>query len=134
MLGSEVKLLLSPRNGRKPDLSLFLPGSRPPPRRGVIRRPPDVVVEIISPSPRDERRDRVEKMAEYAAFGVTYYWLVDPAFGTFEIFERNSAAQYVKLVGSTSGAIDPVPGCAGLTLDLDALWSELARLGPETND
>lgn len=133
VLGSEAKLLLAPRTGRKPDLSVFLPGNRPPPRRGVIRHPPDIVVEVISPSPRDERRDRVEKMAEYALFSVAYCWLVDPALGTFEIFERNVAGQYVKVVGATAGLINPVPGCAGLTLDVSALWSELERLGPEAD-
>jgi Uma2 family endonuclease len=133
VLGSEVKLLLAPRTGRKPDLSVLLPGTPPPPRRGLIRHPPDILVEVISPSPRDERRDRVEKMAEYAAFGVAYYWLVDPALGTFEIFERNAAGQYLKVVGVTAGVIEPVPGCSGLTLDVDALWAELSRLGPETN-
>jgi Uma2 family endonuclease len=133
VLGSEVKLLLAPRTGRKPDLSVFLPGSRPPPRRGVIRHPPSIVVEVISPSPRDERRDRVEKMADYAVFGVAYYWLIDPALGTVEIFERNAAGQYVKVVGATAGLIDPVPGCPGLTLDVSALWAELERLGPEAD-
>jgi Uma2 family endonuclease len=133
VLGSEVKLLLAPRTGRKPDMSVFLPGTQPPPRRGLIRNPPDLVVEVISPSPRDERRDRVEKMAEYAAFGVTHYWLVDPALGTFEIFERNAAGQYVKVVGATSGIIEAVPGCRGLVLDVDALWAELSRLSPEAD-
>ena len=107
---------------------MFFPGRAAPPRRGAIREPADILVEVVSPSPRDERRDRVEKMAEYAAFGVHYYWLLDPALGSFEIFERDGHGRYVKIVGATSGRIDPVPGCAALVLDLDALWNELARL------
>jgi Uma2 family endonuclease len=61
-------------------------------------------------------------------FGVRFYWLVDPALGSFEIFERTDAGHYVKVIGMTSGVIDAVPGCPGLSLDVDALWAELARL------
>ena len=129
VFGSELKTLTGSDSGRKPDISVFFGGRAAPPRRGAIREPADILVEVISPSPRDERRDRVEKMAEYAAFGVHYYWLLDPALGSFEIFERNSDGHYVKVVGATRGRVDPVPGCAGLVLELDALWRELARLG-----
>jgi Uma2 family endonuclease len=128
VVGSELKILTAPRRGRKPDLAIILPGSKAPPRTGPLREPPDVVVEVVTPTPRDERRDRVEKMSEYASFGVKYYWLVDPALTAFEIFERTSSGNYQKLVGVTSGHIDPVPGCAGLVIDVDALWAELARL------
>ncbi len=38
------------------------------------------------------------------------------------------SGNYQKVVGTTSGGIDPVPGCAGLALDIDALWSELSRV------
>jgi hypothetical protein len=31
----------------------------------------------------------------------------------------------------TEGLIEIVPGCEGLRLDLDALWAEMDRLGPE---
>ncbi len=97
------------------------------PRRGPIVEPPDIIVELVSPSPRDERRDRVQTMSEYARFGVRYYWLVDPALGTFEIFER-SPSGYTQVVAVTGGRIESVPGCAGLTIDVDGLWLELARL------
>ena len=110
---------------------VFLPGSSVPPRRGPITQPPDILVEVVTPSPRDERRDRVEKMAEYAQFGVRYYWLIDPALGSIEIFELTTERLYQKVVGVTSGLIDSVPGCPGLKLDVDALWNELARLGGE---
>lgn len=128
VLGSELKVLVGKQTGRKPDFVVYLPGSAPPPRHGPITSPPDLLGEVVTPSPRDERRDRVEKMAEYARFGVRYYWLVDPGMGTFEIFERTEAGHYQKLVGATGGVVDAVPGCPGLSIDLDALWTELERL------
>jgi Uma2 family endonuclease len=131
VFGSELKVLTTKDRGRKPDVVAFLPGGHRPPRRGPLRAPPDLIIEVITPSPKDERRDRVEKMGEYAAFGVGYYWLVDPALGSVEIFERTAAGHYQKLAGVVGGRIDPVPGCPGLTLDVDALWAELARLGDE---
>jgi Uma2 family endonuclease len=127
--GSELKILTAKTRGRKPDLSIILPGNKAPPRKGALREPPDILVEVVTPTPRDERRDRIEKMAEYARFGVRYYWLVDPALSAFEIFERTPEGNYQKLVGVTEGRIEPVPGCAGLSIDVDALWAELARLG-----
>jgi len=129
--GSELKVLVSSTRGRKPDLVVLLPESKPPPRSGPLREPPDIVAEVVTPTPRDERRDRIEKMAEYARFGVPYYWLVDPALQAFEIFARTSSGNYEKLVGVTQGRVEPVPGCPGLVIDVDALWAELARLAQE---
>jgi Uma2 family endonuclease len=131
VFGSELKVLTGRRTGRKPDVVVFLPGTAAPPKRGPITHPPDILVEIITPSPRDERRDRIEKMAEYARFGVRQYWLVDPALGSFEIFELTAAGLYQKLVGVTSGTIEQLPGCTGLRIDVDALWAELERLADD---
>jgi Uma2 family endonuclease len=129
VFGSELKILTAPATGRKPDVAVFLPDTPPPPRRGPITQPPDIVVEVVTPSPRDERRDRVEKMAEYAQLGVKSYWIVDPALGSFEIFELTTQRLYQKVIGVTSGVIDAVPTCTGLKIDVNALWAELARLG-----
>lgn len=125
LIGSETRVLTTPRTGRRPDLSFILPGNPPPPATGPLRTAPDVVIEVVTPTPRDERRDRIEKMAEYASFGVPYYWLVDPALSGFEIFERTPRGYYQRLVGISGGRIEDVPGCAGLVLDVDALWAEL---------
>ena len=127
VFGSDVKLVVSPTRGRKPDLSVFLPGRSSPPRRGPIAEPPDLVVEVVSPSPADERRDRVSKMEEYAAFGVRYYWLLDPALGSLEMFELHSG-RYTRVLAAVDGTMADVPGCPGLALSLDDLWTELKRL------
>lgn len=130
VFGSEVKLRLAPGRGRKADVVVFLPGRPPPPRRGAVELPPDILVEVVTPTPRDERRDRVEKMDEYALFGVPFYWLVDPALGSLEIFARTTEGHYLRAMAATGGRLDAVPGCAGLSLDLDELWRELERLAP----
>jgi Uma2 family endonuclease len=131
VFGSELRLALSEQTGRKPDVTVLLPGCAPPPRRGALRSPPDLVVEVVTPSPRDERRDRIEKMGEYAVFGIRHYWVIDPALGSFEVFELGEPGRYTRVLAATEGVVAEIPGCPGLTLDLGALWAELDRLGPD---
>jgi Uma2 family endonuclease len=128
---SDAKFIVARARGRKPDLSLYLPGSARPPRRGVVRVPPDVMVEVVSRSPKDVRRDRIEKMDEYARFGVRWYWLVDPFARTFEIYERNADGAYVRSVGAAQGRVERVPGFEGMAVDLDALWAKIDELPDE---
>jgi Uma2 family endonuclease len=129
--GSDAKLAVRKGSGRKPDLTVYLPGSRLPPRRGVVDVPPDVAVEVVSPSPRDARRDRIEKVQDYASFGIGYYWIVDPELRSLEILELGPDRRYAHALGASRGTIETVPGCEGLVLDLDALWAEIDRLAPE---
>jgi Uma2 family endonuclease len=124
---SDARFGVGPRRGRKPDVSVYFQG-RKPPAHGLITVPPDVMVEVVSPRPKDARRDRVEKMNEYAAFGVRYFWLVDPPLRTLEIFELGADGRYARAVGVTEGVVDAVPGCEGLSLDVDALWALVDRL------
>jgi Uma2 family endonuclease len=125
--GSGAKFVVGSRSGRKPDLTVYLPGRRPP-ARGLIRVPPDIAIEIVSPTPRDGRRDRVEKMADYAAFGVAWYWLLDPQLRSLEILQLDSQGFYLHVLGASTGTLRDIPGCEGLTLDLDALWAAIDTL------
>ncbi len=124
VLAPEAKYALSQRRGRKPDISVFLTRDRKLPRRGAIRHPPDIMIEVISPDPRDRRRDRIEKLHEYAAFGVCWYWLIDPEARSLEILRQGADGHYVHALDAATGIV-AVPGCDDLTLDLDALWREL---------
>jgi len=126
--GSDAKFAVGSRRGRKPDVSVYLPGSARPPAQGLIRVPPDVVIEIVSPSPRDARRDRIEKLDEYAAFGVSWYWILDPLVRGLEIYGLESDGKYKRQLGAAGGIVTEVPGCGGLSLNLDELWAELDAL------
>ncbi len=130
---SGAKFVLRKGLGRKPDVSVYFAGSTKPPLEGGIRVPPDILVEILSKRPRDVRRDRIEKMHEYARFGVRFYWLLDPHARSFEVFARDDRGRYVREVGAAEGKVADVPGCEGLVLDLDALWRKLDALG-ETSE
>jgi len=127
VFGSEAKFAVMPSRGRKPDASVYFPGRTGLPRHGVVRIPPDVMIEVLSEGPRDARRDRIDKPDEYAAFGVPWYWLFDPVGRTFEAFELGADGRYVRALAAAVGKVN-VPGCEGLVLDLDAVWSEIDRL------
>lgn len=126
--GSDAKFAVGPRQGRKPDVTVYLPGKARPPARGLIRTPPDIAIEIVSPTPRDGRRDRVEKLADYAGFGIRWYWILDPQLRSLEILELVPPGRYLHALAASSGVLETIPGCEGLQLSLDELWSAIDRL------
>lgn len=81
---------------------------------------PDLVLEILSPSTR--HRDLGEKMALYARYGVTEYWVVDPEARSVRVLILN---------GDRYEAVEQPPGLArsrvlpGLDVDIAALFAEL---------
>lgn len=125
VVGSDLKLGVSSHRGRKADLAVYFRRGKIQ-ARGVVTVPPDIAVEIVSPSPADQRRDRVDKRLEYAAFGVRYYWLVSPEARLIEILELGADGRYIHALGMSEGKV-AVIGCEDLTIDLDDLWREVVR-------
>ena len=60
------------RRSRVPDVCVTL--AEPP--TDVFETPPFICIEILSR--RDEMSDLLEKLEEYAAFGVPHIWVIDP--------------------------------------------------------
>ena len=60
-------------SARHPDVSVVLAGTR----KVGPRRPPSLVIEVVSPGEVARRRDYVVKREEYLAFGISEYWIVD---------------------------------------------------------
>ena len=74
---------LWPGKIREPDI-LFVAKEHSDRIGEQVYGPPDLVVEVLSPSTR--RTDRLEKTMEYAQAGVMEYWIVDPHGQTVEVF------------------------------------------------
>lgn len=63
----------------------------------------DLVVEIISPS--NSYTDRNQKKKKYLEFGVTEYWIVDPANQTIEIYTPAAGQDIPVLYLSGNGRV-----------------------------
>ena len=67
-------------------------GRQPVPMKDV----PSIVVEFVSNTSRDRRRDYDEKRAEYASIGVAEYWVIDRFRRTMTVCRGNQVPQIVK--------------------------------------
>ena len=59
---------------------------------GHLRAAPDLAVEVLSPGPDNERRDREFKLKLYSRQGVREYWIVDWQLQTVQVYRRAQAA------------------------------------------
>ena len=81
--------------------------------------PPDLAVEVISESTR--RLDREVKLKQYALYGVSEYWLVDPEGNTVEVF-RLREGEYELAARLGFGDTLTSPLFPGLQFAVASLW------------
>lgn len=93
IVAAPVDVVLSPTEVRQPDIVMIhLSRLSIYKKQGNIVEPPDLVVEILSPSSRI--RDKIAKSRAYAAFGVPEYWILNPDDETLEQHVLGPGAAY----------------------------------------
>jgi len=115
VLVAPCDVLLSDTDIMQPDLTVVLPGGLATITEKNIQGPPDVVVEVLSPS--TAKRDRELKRKRYEHFGVREYWLVDPSTSSLEIL-RLQKGQFMKQVSVNSPDQCSTDLLPGLIIDL----------------
>jgi len=58
---------------------------------GKLHAAPDLVVEVLSPGSKNERRDREAKLRLYSRQGVREYWIVDWRQREIQVYRRDQA-------------------------------------------
>ena len=84
-----------------------------------IQGPPDLVIEILSPSTAE--RDRTHKRTLYARHGVREYWIVDPDERTIKIMIlKEKGLDVVSLYQGEARVESPL--LSGLVIDLNQIF------------
>jgi Uma2 family endonuclease len=94
---------------------------------GKLHAAPDLVVEVLSPGPANERRDRQAKLQLYARRGVREYWIVDWQRHQIELYRRvNTTLQLVATLLEADVLRSPL--LPGFELPLGELFARMPRL------
>ncbi len=80
----------------EPDILFITPNKLPPKGSQALIHPPDLIVEVLSPSTR--RKDMSTKLDAYELSGVREYWIVDPRIESVTVYTLpEGGREYVEL-------------------------------------
>lgn len=116
----------------QPDLLLLLDERTAFETASDIAGPPNLVVEILSPS--TERIDRGKKLAFYARLGADELWLVDGKRHTLSVYSEPVDGRYRSVVTFTTPGSARSATIPGLAIDLDALFAVPAWLAADESE
>jgi Uma2 family endonuclease len=112
-------VVLSQTSVVEPDLLFVAVGGRAIIRPAYVEGPPDLVVEVLSPS--TAARDLGAKRQLYATFGVPFYWIVDPITRTIAAHALQDG-EYREIARAQGDATFSAPPFLDLAIPLSALW------------
>lgn len=101
ILHSPIDVILSETETRQPDILMIHRSRMHIIEERAIVGPPDLVVEILSPN--SIKRDRTMKLESYARFGVSEYWIADPANVAIERYVQVEAGKPYRLADVFEG-------------------------------
>ena len=118
--GSEFRLWLPAMvSGRNPDVAVALRGT-PKDWRG--RRPPSLAFEVVSEGREAHERDYVTKRAEYLAYGLLEYWIVDLQMKVVTVLIRDGDRWVEQVYRDDQDAVSLV--LPGLAIRVSDLWPD----------
>jgi Uma2 family endonuclease len=120
IFNAPIDLILAPTTIAQPDLLFIRAGRESIVTDRAVEGPPDLVVEILSPS--SSRKDRTTKAGLYARYGIPHYWILDPDERTIEIYELEGGS-YRHVVTETGEAVVRSPLFPGLEIHLANVWA-----------
>ncbi|PJF46788.1 MAG: Uma2 family endonuclease [Chloroflexi bacterium] len=123
--GTEKMMISLSRNDYEPDICYFAEAKARLFTGDQTRFPaPDLIVEVLSPS--TEQIDRTIKFEDYAAHGVTEYWLVEPETETVEQYVL-SQGRYELAMKSRTGTLASI-AIPGFEIPVRAIFDKAENL------
>lgn len=128
--GSEYRFRLPVmQSGRHPDVAVTL---RNTPRDGRGLRRASLAFEVVSKGAESRERDSVIKRAEYLAYGLLEYWIVDPWERTVTVLVRNGDSWRERVYRDDQGAEGLV--LPGFTVRVADLWTAIEEEENEASE
>ena len=115
----DVDTIFGEHDVRRPDLIYFAKRRLHLVGRKAMEGPPDLCVEIISPS--SSTTDRLDKFRQYEAGLVAHYWILDPGPRTIEGYKLRRG-KYVPTSEGRDDQIVRLPPFPDLDIPLGTLW------------
>jgi Uma2 family endonuclease len=116
LVTAPVDVFFAGANPVQPDILALLPGSPASGEGRGVTGPPDLIVEVLSPSNR--MHDEVTKRALYARAGVREYWIVDPDQRTLQVLSLDGNAVHADSIGSGNDRLaSPLLGPLNIAVD-----------------
>ena len=122
VLGSNFNLLIGrePLTSRVPDLALFWRETMRVDENDVVCSPPDLLIEVLSPSENKRRKQR--KLEDYEKIGVPEVWIVAPDSEIVEVRILKDARLAVEKI-VTDGVLEP-SRFPGVKISVPEIWPE----------